>query len=85
MSELSEREMWQLGKAEIQRQVALESAAPDMLEALTQLHAFVGIMFGRGAEAAIPETVPTPLGPPVKLGAIMRDAAAAIAKAEGKQ
>lgn len=61
----------------------LIAAAPDLLAALQSLQSFVAVMIGRGPDAEIPDTIPTPLGVPVKIGAIMRDAAAAIAKADG--
>lgn len=57
------------------------AAAPDMLDALEDLHAFVAVMIGAGSDAVIPETVRTPLGALVKVGAIMRAASDAIAKA----
>jgi hypothetical protein len=47
-------------------------------ESLSELIAFVSIMCGRGADAVIPETVTAPLGVPVKIGAIMREAKAAL-------
>lgn len=62
----------------------LIAAAPELLETLQSLNAFVGVMVGRGPEATIPDTITTPLGVPVKIGEIMRDAAAALAKAEGR-
>jgi hypothetical protein len=51
-------------------------------EALEQLYAFVGIMFGEGPDAVIPEVVMTPIGVPVKLGDIMREAHAALEQEE---
>lgn len=62
----------------------LIAAAPELLETLQSLNAFVGVMVGCGPEATIPDTITTPLGVPVKIGEIMRDAAAALAKAEGR-
>ncbi len=56
----------------------------DLLKALTALEAFVGVMFGAGPDAVIPETVRTPIGIDVKAGEIIRAAAAAIAKAKGR-
>jgi hypothetical protein len=55
---------------------------PELVEALSDLHAFVAIIFGRGDDASIPETITTPLGVPVKIGAIMRDAESALSKAK---
>jgi hypothetical protein len=49
-----------------------------LIAALREAEAFIAIMFGRGPNAEIPETVPTPLGPPVKLGDIMRSIGAAL-------
>lgn len=63
------------------KHAGLIAAAPDLLAALQSLQSFVAIMIGRGPDAEIPDTIPTPLGVPVKIGAIMRDVAAAIAKA----
>jgi hypothetical protein len=61
------------------------AAARAMLAALEQMRAFVGVTHAEGPEANIPETVPTRIGVPVKLGAIMRgvDAAISAAKAAG--
>lgn len=47
-------------------------------EALKDLVAFVSVMCGSGEEAVIPETVATPLGVQVKIGAMMRDARSAL-------
>ena len=59
----------------------LIAAAPDLLAALQQLQAFVGVMFGDGPDATIPNTVRTPIGIPVKIGEIMDCTKAALAKA----
>jgi hypothetical protein len=59
----------------------LIAAAPELVEALQSIHAFVGVMVGRGPDATVPETITTPLGVPVQIGKIMRDAEAALAKA----
>jgi len=64
---------------------SLPAAAPDLLAALKDLESFVAIMFGRGPDAVIPETVTCPLGGSVKLREIMHDACAAISKAKGEQ
>lgn len=61
----------------------LIAAAPDLQASVQDLVAFVGVMLGRGSSATIPETIATPLGAHVKIGQIMRDAQAALAKAEG--
>lgn len=53
-------------------------AEAELREALEAMRAFVGVMFGAGPDATIPETVPSPLGIPVKVGAIMRRADAAL-------
>src|SRR5687767_7134909 len=45
-------------------------ASPDLLVSLQEAEAFIGIMFGRGEDAAVPETVTLPLGVPCKLGEI---------------
>lgn len=47
-------------------------------EALEQTVAFISVMIGRGADAVIPETIATTLGVPIKIGAIMRAARAAL-------
>lgn len=54
-------------------------------KSLEPLVSFVTVMVGRGPDAIIPETINTPLGVPVKIGEIMRDARAALtpANAEG--
>lgn len=67
--------------ATIEADAYLIAAAPDMLAALQELEAFVGVMVGKGPEAIIPETVVTPIGVPVKVRAIMQNTRAAIAKA----
>ena len=58
-------------------------ASDDQVEAvvaaLRDLHAFVGVLFGRGPDAIIPETVDTHLGIQIKIGEIMRRAEAALA------
>lgn len=66
---------------DIERQIQQNGELIRLREALSQVNAFVGIMFGDGPDAVIPETVGTPLGIPVKLGAIMRDVDAALSKA----
>ena len=54
-----------------------------LLAALHSLRSFVAVMVGRGPDAIIPDTITSPIGAPIKIGEIMRDADAAIAKAEG--
>ena len=71
------------GDEESHANAKLIAAAPELLAACEQLESFIGIMFGRGADAVIPETVTLPIGVPCKLGDIMRETAAAIAKAKG--
>lgn len=73
---------WFPTKEQSHANARLIAAAPELLEALQDLYAFVGVMVGRGPDASIPETVTTPIGLPVKIGAIMRDAEAALSKAE---
>lgn len=63
----------------------LIAAAPDLLAALQSLHSFVAVRFGRGPDAVIPETIDTHIGVPIKIGEIMREAAAAVAKATGEK
>jgi hypothetical protein len=65
---------------------ALESAQAEIARlttALSEMRAFVGVMYGQGADAVIPETATGPLGFPIKIGAICRDADAALAKIGG--
>lgn len=57
---------------------AVKADDDGMLSALQDLHAFVAIMVGRGPNAAIPETINAPLGVPIKIGDIMRNAQSAI-------
>lgn len=66
------------------RYVAQMDEVSRLRSALQDLYAFVSVMIGHGPDASIPETIDTPLGVPVKIGSIMRDASAAIAKAEGR-
>lgn len=54
----------------------------ELLAALKQAEAFIGIMFGEGPDAILPETVPCRLGVPLKLGKIASAIRAAIAKGE---
>jgi hypothetical protein len=50
----------------------------EMLAALEDAEALIGVMFGQGEDAIIPETVTTPLGVPAALGDIMRSIRSAI-------
>lgn len=50
-------------------------------EALQGAEAFIGVMFGDGPNAVIPETVRAPLGVDVKVGNVMRNIARALAGA----
>lgn len=54
------------------------SRAERLAATLSDLHSLVGVMVGRVAECVIPETIDTPIGVPVKIGQIMRDAKAAL-------
>ena len=59
----------------------LEAICVESLAAGAEAKAFIAVMVGEGDDAAIPETFYTPLGLPIKIGAIMRDIRAAISKA----
>jgi hypothetical protein len=48
--------------------------------ALGGLHSFVAVMIGRGPDAIIPEVCSSPLGIPIKIGELMREASALIAE-----
>ena len=48
-------------------------------EAVSGFRSFVAVMFGRGPDCKIPETITTPLGVPVKIGDIMAAADRALA------
>lgn len=61
----------------------LIASAPELLNTCDELLDFIGIMFGAGPDATIPESINTPLGIPVKVGRIIRDAKAVAAKAKG--
>lgn len=67
-----------LTAANLQAASSPPSRIVELREALEQLTMFVAIMFGRGAACIIPETVTTPIGAPVKIGEIMREAEAAL-------
>lgn len=77
-----------------QRDFSNGAALDEIHEALTQREellaacetalAFVGVMFGKGEDADIPETVVTPLGIPVKLGDISRAMQDALSKAKAQ-
>jgi hypothetical protein len=73
---------WFPTKEQSQANARLIAAAPELLAAIQSLHSFVAVMVGRGPDAVIPETITTPIGVPVKIGEIMRDAEAAIRKSE---
>lgn len=57
-------------------------ALGDLYETLSGTVAFVSIMHGKGPDAIVPDTVDCPLGVPIKLGAMVADAQAALAKAQ---
>jgi len=57
-------------------------AVPDLIAAVGELVAFVAIMHGRGPECTIPDEVTTPIGVPVKLGDIMRNAQVLLERIE---
>lgn len=67
--------------AEREANARLIAAAPAMFEELSSLVSFVSVMFGRGPDCVIPEEVETPLGVPVKIGPMVRDAQAALNQA----
>ena len=53
-----------------------------LVEALREMESFVTIMFSRQPDGSVSDTVPTPIGPHVKLGDIMRNVRAALSTAE---
>jgi hypothetical protein len=59
----------------------LIAASPDLLEALRAAQSLIAVTLGEGADAIVPERVPTRLGVPVKAGAIMEQISAALSKA----
>ena len=58
---------------------ASDDQVESVVAALRDLHACVGVIFGRGPDAIIPETIDTYLGIPIKIGEIMRHAETALA------
>ena len=62
----------------------LIASAPDLLEALREITTLVSVLHGRGPNAEIPEALLTPLGVYIKAAEIMRNAKAAIQKAQGE-
>ncbi len=60
-----------------------EADKAKLVEAAKELRSLVGIMFGRGPDCIIPETIGTPLGVPIRIGAMMRDTDATLAKHGG--
>ena len=54
----------------------------EALSVLSSLRAFVSVMIGSGPNCTIPETIPSPIGANVRIGKIMRDADATLAKQE---
>lgn len=65
----------------IQEIERLTAQRDELLAASNTVESFIAVMFGSGADAVIPETVTASLGVPVKLGEIVRELRAAIAKA----
>lgn len=61
----------------------LKSQNENLIAVLRDMQAFVAVMVGRGPDATIPETVRTPIGVPVKIGEIMRDASTALSSDNG--
>ena len=59
----------------------LKASNADLMAALCEADAFITVMFSSGPDAAIPDRVPTPLGPEVQIGEISQAIRAAIAKA----
>jgi hypothetical protein len=57
--------------------------SPRLLGACEELEALIGVMFGEGEDAIIPETIRTPLGVDVKLAGIMRDLRSIVVAAKG--
>lgn len=53
-------------------------AVPELIAVVGELVSFVAIMHGRGPECVMPDEVTTPIGLPVKLGDIMRNAQALL-------
>lgn len=49
-----------------------------VVEALEAAQAFIGVMFGVGPDAVVPESVMSPIGVPIKAGAIQRQIEAAL-------
>lgn len=78
MSQDYEARGYDLGSPEGNAAASYRDENKRLRAALEQLHSFVAVMVGRGPNATIPETVPTPLGIPVKVGEIMRAASAAL-------
>lgn len=65
------------------RAEAAERALTAAREALGGADAFLGVMFGQGPDATIPETVASPLGV-IKLGDVVRSIRAALPKHEAE-
>lgn len=59
---------------------AADSRLGEAVSALEQTTAFIGIMCGRGPDAVIPETINSPIGVPIKIGDIMREARHTLAR-----
>lgn len=60
----------------------LLAAKCELRGAVRDLEAFSSLMFGRGPDAIIPETVQSPLGITIQLGMLMREVHAAVRRAE---
>lgn len=54
----------------------------NLVATVETLQSFIGIMFGRGPDAIIPETVDAPVGVPIKTGDMMRAATSILETAK---
>lgn len=58
------------------------TTADDLIDTVEAMQSFIGIMFGQGPDAIIPETVNAPIGIPIKVGDLMRSVSAIVARAK---
>lgn len=72
----------ELHERRMARRAAERAMVADLIATVETLQSFIGIMFGQGPDAVIPETVNAPVGVPIKTGDMMRAAAAILAKAK---
>lgn len=57
---------------------ALEQRVRELEVLLRSSQAFIAVMFGQGSNCAIPETIDSPIGVPIRIAQLLRDIDAAL-------